>query len=213
MKRFAWMTTLVVIGLGTSASATPIAISFSLEEFEQAKQEHPHVTEDFSGFALGNQQSPLIVATGTITGERIFISRHNVDMPKFLTHTCNLDATDCGFTAPTTFSDFPAGTTTWGAHFYQSGLSAARYGEITVEGASGTLHIPNAGFNSWNLAFHDPQGLTSVTLRADALGAYQVLDVTTVFNPEPSSAFLAAMALVPFGVRYVRHKAWKFESS
>jgi hypothetical protein len=148
------------------AAATPVVLL--REDFAALQTGRSTIIEDFQGFLEIGPQAPTIhLNNGTYSSPTPFISQA-VDGSRLLFDEC----------CPrefATFSDFPSGTIAWSAGI-STLLFTERHYDITVVGGSGTLdfdHYSDTQFFPFPpqypgfVAFYDPQGLVSVSIRIE----------------------------------------------
>ena len=145
---------IIVCGLPMSLVAAPIQIDEAT--FLSGIVGLNTITEDFEGFAIGNQPTTQItLSNGTYQSPlpRIVLGGFS---PQILID--NLD-----ILAPRVFSNFAAGTQIWGADFL---VGPSAEFDITVIGNSGTFTLVAERGNQFNdfIAFSDPLGLLSVSV-------------------------------------------------
>lgn len=164
------------------------------------------IVEDFEGFPVGNQSSPLAIANGTATLPGVaFVG------PDICTTLNNCLWDNADILGARSFAGLPAGAAFWGTDFLPLGPSNPF--RVTVVGGSGTLTVEAAGRDFWG--FHDALGISSVSFlnlgTGGSFGNYSFDNVTTAAAaavPEPSTWALLAVGGIFFGLRRA-HSSFK----
>jgi hypothetical protein len=152
------------------------------------------LVEDFEGFPLGDQPSPLTLANATYTSSRPYIVE-DLGLP-----TRSLINNEPDPDTGRVFDAFATGTTMFGLDLNDLGFGDDVL-RITVVGTSGTLTVEQTtGSLGDFIGFQDALGLTSVTFFNLGYGGgsynYGFDNVTTGIVPIPAAVWLLASGLL-----------------
>jgi hypothetical protein len=184
--------------------AVAVPIELNATQFASQTAGLAAITEDFESFGTGDQSNPLALANGTaiFPGIPRILTANLIFCPNG--SNCLIDNGD--ITNTRTFSALPAGTTYWGADFYQVQFGGDNTFRVTVEGGSGTLTVEAIGHDFWG--FHDALGISSVSFLNlgeqgfSRFANYGFDNVTTARSvPTPPTITLLAAGALWFGRR------------